>query len=261
MRERVPCPFDLDRLHTATGGIGDEPARRRARAQGDVRLGDGGRDAARLRVTLRTKPAREGVARPAEDASAGLSGPQQSERQRRGVQTHRSQPCDEIGHVRGVRDRGTWKWPTRRFRRIRARLAMHVVHRLGPVVVRRQRVVVDRPRGRDAVFVFDDVEILASKPIEHGAPELGVAADVVVGVGPERVTLLVEPLFSRSISQLAPHDGRVPVGGFTRNHAASFQDQDGRTRAGERASDGAAARATADDHDVEVLGHDRAGVP
>ena len=65
--------------------------------------------------------------------------------------------------------------------------AVHFVHRFGAIVVRRERVVIDRPRRRDAVDVLDGLEVFRPQPVHHRAPELGVAADAVVRVRPERL--------------------------------------------------------------------------
>ena len=60
--------------------------------------------------------------------------------------------------------------------------AADVVEALGAIVVRRERLVIDRPGRRDAVDVLDRLEVLAAQPVEHAAPELRVAADAVVRV-------------------------------------------------------------------------------
>ena len=134
----------------------------------------------------------------------GSPGSQQPERQRRRMQALRAQLLDDAPPCRRVRDRRIRKRPARRLGRIDAGLAVHVVQALGAVVVRRERVVVDRPRRRHAVDVLDRLEILAPQPVQHAAPELRVAADAVVRVRPELAAALVEPALGRPVAQVLP---------------------------------------------------------
>ena len=87
-----------------------------------------------------------------------------------------------------------------RVRRARRRLgrvlpagAVHLVEVLGLRVVRLELVVLDRPRGRDAVVVAELAEVLLAEPVERGAVELGRPADEVVDLRLERLAFLVVP--------------------------------------------------------------------
>jgi hypothetical protein len=83
--------------------------------------------------------------------------------------------------------------------------AVHLVQPLGPVVVGRQVGVGDGPGGGYPVDVLYGSEVPLPEPVEDGAVELGVPADVVVllrgelpavgGVGPPPavVVALVDP--------------------------------------------------------------------
>ena len=103
--------------------------------------------------------------------------------------------------------------------------ASHVIQPLGAVVVRRQRVVVDRPGRRHAVEVFDRLEVLAPQPIEHAAPELRVPADAVVRVGRELPPALVEPALRGAIAELFPDRLGIPVFLFLGNEVAALDDE------------------------------------
>ena len=220
--------LDLDGDDARAGGIREEPADERAGPQRDVGVRRRRIDAADLGVALRADPARERIARAAEHAAAGLARPADAERQMRRVQAESAQPLDDGGHARRVRHRRKRIRSVRRLRRIVADGAVHFVHRLGAVVVRRQRLVVDRPRRRDAVGVLEDAEILAAQPVEHAAPELRVAADAVVRVRRERLPFGVEPLLDGAIAQLAPHRFGAPVLRLARDAAAPFEHEDPR---------------------------------
>src|SRR3954452_9471667 len=63
--------------------------------------------------------------------------------------------------------------------------AVDLVELLGPVVVRGEVGVGDRPGGGDAVHVPDGAEVPLAEAVEDRAEELGVAADVVVLLGGE----------------------------------------------------------------------------
>ena len=113
-------------------------------------------DAADVGVALRVDLTRKRVARVAQDCSrpARPAAAVRAAAARDAAPASRS--CvDDRRHRRGVRNRRIGKRPARRLGRIDARLAVHVVEALGALVVRRQRVVVDRPRRRDAVDVLD----------------------------------------------------------------------------------------------------------
>src|SRR5262245_66623672 len=114
------------------------------------------------------------------------------------------QPLDDVGDDARVRYGFMRKRAVRRLGWIDARFAVHVIHPLRTVVIRRQRVVVDRPRRRHAVDVLDLAKVVAPEPVEYAAPELGVAADAVVRVGAKRSAGLVEPGLGRAVTQLLP---------------------------------------------------------
>ena len=98
------------------------------------------------------------------------------------------------------------------------------------------------------------LKILAPQAVEHAAPELRVAADVVVRVRPELVPALVEPALAGLIAQMLPDRLRTPVLVFLRDEVAALENQDARGAVRQRVGHGPAARAAADDDDVVAFG-------
>src|SRR5436190_501934 len=96
------------------------------------------------------------------------------------------------------------------------------------------------------------MKIFATKPVEHAAPELRVAADAIVRVRQELLTVAVDPAFGRPVAEMFPDLGRTPVLGFLRHEIATLDDEQPETGRSERVRHGAAAGAAADDDRVEV---------
>ena len=83
--------------------------------------------------------------------------------------------------------------------------------------------------------------------------ELRVAADVVLGVWPEALTLLVDPLVRGDVALPAEDLLGVPVLRLAREVAAALEQQDPLARRRQPVRQRAAARAGADDDHVVVL--------
>ena len=107
----------------------------------------------------------------------------------------------------------------RRLGRSSPALAVHLIQALRPSVVRRQRVVIDRPRRRQPIDVLGRLEVLAPQSIQHAAPELGVSADAVVGVRTELTAALVQPALLRPVPQILPDGLGIPVLGLLRDES------------------------------------------
>ena len=99
----------------------------------------------------------------------------------------------------------------------------------------------------------DRLEVLPPQPVQHAAPELGIAADVVVGVRHERLAALVEPLLGGSVAQVLPDRYGIPVLDLARHEVAALEQEQARPAVGKRIRERASARAAADDDDVETL--------
>src|SRR5215207_5490307 len=98
-------------------------------------------------------------------------------------------------------------------------------------------------------------EVALAEAEQHGAVDLGVAADVVVLLGVELATVLVDPQPRVAVPQLPPHDAGVPVVVLTGVPAAPLEQQDPLAGSGEGVGEGAAASAGTDHDDVVMLGH------
>ena len=98
------------------------------------------------------------------------------------------------------------------------------------------------------------LEILAAEPIEHAPPELRVAADAVVCVGPEFLAVGINPAFLGAIAQVLPDCLRTPVLLLLRDAVAALEHQDAGAAVCQRARHGSATGAAPDDDDV-VVGH------
>jgi hypothetical protein len=200
-------------------------------------------------------PADERVTGIAQDATVGFAEPKQAERQRRWMEALPAQPIHDFRHRRRVIDGFVRICATGRLGGIDTVLPTHLVKALGAIVVRRERVVVDRPGWRDAVAVLHRLEVLAPQPIQHAAPELGVSSNVVVGVGTEFAAALVEPLLLRLIAEILPDGGRIPVLVLLGHEITTLEDQDPSAAPRQRIRHRAAAGAAPDDDHVEVFGH------
>src|SRR5581483_360675 len=113
-----------------------------------------------------------------------------------------------------------------RLRRVRSPLAVHVVEPLRRGVVGLHVLVADRPGRRYPTPVLDLSEVLPAEPEERGPVELGVAADVVVGVRVKRPALAVTPDLPGLIPCLEVHGPRAPVRLLARHVASALQNED-----------------------------------
>ena len=213
-------------------------------------------DADHLGVALRVHQAREAVAGLAADAAALLRirfVEHDPERHVERAQPVRRQVVVQLLDARLVLH---GREPVRRARprlgRIDAALAVDLIEVLGLRVVRLELVVADRPRRRDAAVVANLAEVLLAQPEQRGAVELGVAADVVVGVRMERLAVLVLPHFLGVVLRLDVDRPRAPVVLLAADVVAALEQQDPLAGRGEVIGERAAARAGADDDHVVV---------
>src|SRR5262249_21597198 len=132
-------------------------------------------------------------------------------------------------------------------------LAVDVIELLGARVVGLHLVVADRPRRRHAPPVLHLTEVLAAKPEQRGAVELGVAADPVVRVRMEGLAVAVAPDLLRLILPREVDRPRAPVVRLAWHVVAALEEQDLLAGRGQRPRQRAAARARADDRDVVAL--------
>src|SRR5262249_55823478 len=98
-------------------------------------------------------------------------------------------------------------------------------------------------------------EVALAEAEEDRAVDLGVAADEVLRMRPERDAVLVVPALGRDVALLAEDLAGIPVLGLAREVAAAFEQQDALPRRREPVRQGAAAGSRADDDDVVVVAH------
>ena len=213
---------------------------------------DRGIDAARLRVALRTQPAREAVAGRAADARAALAAVD-AHRVRARVDPLFPQPRGELRDVglvlQGrVRKRGA----APRLGRVLAGGAVDAVHPLGLAVVGLEVRVAERPRRRNAVQVLDGSEVMLAESRQTRAVDLGVAADDVVHAGGERPAGAVEPLLGRLVPARREDRVRRPVLRLARQALPPLEHEHVDTAAGEGERGRAAPHAGADDDNVRT---------
>src|SRR5437868_12586757 len=101
------------------------------------------------------------------------------------MQALRPKLLNDGSHPFRVRDRRIRERTAWRFGGIDSCLTVDFVEPLGAFVIGLERFIVDRPCGRSAIEMLDRLKVLTAKPVQHAAPELRVAADVVVRVRPE----------------------------------------------------------------------------
>src|SRR5262249_1468933 len=105
---------------------------------------------------------------------------------------------------------------SRRLERILAGLPVHEGELLRLGVVRLAIVVRGAPLGGDAAVVADFAEVALAQAEEDGTVDLGVAADEVLRVWPERRAVLVVPELLRDVALLLEDLAGVPVLGLPR---------------------------------------------
>ena len=254
---------DVDGADAPAAGVGLQPADVGPAQQGDVRMRREHRvDADHLGVGLAVERAGEAVEGVAPDAGARahrqavLLVEQDAERQ-----VERPDAlCREavvqcldarfVGH-RIVRKRAV----RRRLDRILAALAVDVEEALGLGVVRLEDVVLQRPRGGDAVDVRHRVEVALAEAQEGGAVDLRVAADVVVQARVKGLAILAVPGLRRLVAAVHEDLARAPVGGLARQVVAALDDQDALATGRDPLRQRAAARPAADHDQVVVVSH------
>src|SRR6187402_2538260 len=109
------------------------------------------------------------------------------------MQSEPAKTLDDLRDGGRVRNRRERIRSPRRFGWIDSRLATHLIKLLRSLVVRLERLVVDRPRGRHAIDVLDRLKIFAAQPVQHAAPELGISPNAVVRVWLKFAAVPVEP--------------------------------------------------------------------
>src|SRR5712691_5549704 len=114
---------------------------------------------------------------------------------------------------------------SRRFGRILATLAVHMVLILGLGIVRFKVGVGDWPSRRNAAVVRDLPEVLLAQPEESRAIEFRVSADVIVGVRMKVLAFPVFPYFFGVVLPLQIDNSGVPVVLLPRHVVTAFKQK------------------------------------
>src|SRR5262249_38105037 len=144
------------------------------------------------------------ITRVAENAAPRLARTDEAERQRRGMESLCAQLVDNRRHFGGMRDRRMWIRSASRFGRIDSAFSVNLIQALGLIVVRLQRVVINRPARRQTAEMFHVLEVFSPKAEQDAPPELAVAADAVVDRRIELASLAVQPPLRGPVTPIFP---------------------------------------------------------
>ncbi len=158
--------------------------------------------------------------------------------------------ADNFEHAGSMRNGIAGKRAPWRLGRILSVSAAHVVQALGAIVERRQGLVVDRPGGRHTIDMLHCLEVFASQSEQRASPEFGVSADEVMGIGTKLASPGVHPALLRLVPAIFPDGVRAPVFLFLGNEVPALQNQEARTRIGQRMGERPAPCAASNDDDV-----------
>ena len=229
--------------------VRDQPRDRAAGAQGDIRMRQGLRDPHRFGIQLAGPgigigvPGRLSALQPLIQIHA--------QRQRGRMQAHPGQAPAQIGDGRFIGHRAEGIAPRmRRFCRVFAQLAAHLIHLFGALVEGLQRLIGQRPAGGCPLQMAQGSEIFAAVAQQHGPVEFRIAADIVVIAGVEGPTLSVQPGFRRAEMATLENGAVIAVCGRGAQMIAPLQDQDAPSGGGKGCRQRRPAHARADDQDV-----------
>src|SRR5690349_18180280 len=134
---------------------------------------------------------------------------------------------------------------------------MHLIQIFGLRVVGLEIVIADRPGRRESAVVAQFAEIFFAQAEQRGAVKLGVAADVVVGVGMQIFAVFIKPGFFGVVVGVHVHELRIPVRLFARNVVATLENENPLSRRSQVIGEGSTTRAGSDnDYVVAIVGHD-----
>src|SRR5262249_31451622 len=143
-----------------------------------------------------------------------------------------------------------------RFGGILPAITVYLIEVLSLRVVRFQVVIADRPSRRYSAVVTQSAEVLFAQAEQRCPIELGIAADVIVGVRMKFLAVFVEPGFFGVVMRVYVYDLRVPVCLLAGDVVAALQNQDPFPRRRQVVSERPAAGAGSnDDYVVSVVIH------
>ena len=247
------------RSHRRARSVRLQPLHLGVDQEGDVGPVQHGPDRDDLSVRLGMDQAREAVAGVA--ANAGAERPvslvqQDPARRVERTVTGGGQRVGDLLDPRRVRDGGPRVLPGPvALGEILAVRAAYLVEPFGLGVPRLEVVVAQRPGRGQPVDVLDLAEVRRAQPVQRRAVHFGRPAHEVVHLRLERPAVGVVPRIGRDVPVVDEDRLRVPVGQFTDQEVAAFQEQDLLTGLREHVGQRPAAGPGAHDDDVIVIGH------
>src|SRR5215813_9388185 len=132
-------------------------------------------------------------------------------------------------------------------------IAVHLVEMFRFCVIRLQLVVADRPRRRDATMVTNFAEVLFAQAKERRTVEFSIAADVIVRVRMQLLTVRVAPGFLGVVLSFKVDRARAPVVLLAWHVITTFEQENFLAGRRESVCQGPAACACADDDYVVMI--------
>src|ERR1700730_10964927 len=142
----------------------------------------------------------------------------------------------------------------RRFGRVLASHSAHLKQLFGAAVPRLKHFIPKRPRGRDAIPVFERREVPFSVADQHGAVELRVTANVVVVPWIKAPPVRVKPSLDRTKDTALEDRPRVARRGMRAEMEATLKNRDARAAAGKAVGDSGPADPGANDRHINCVG-------
>src|SRR6266540_2354156 len=258
-RELLTVALDMNHGYFTTGWTRFKPGDKCVGHQRDVWIFQRRVHAANLRVGLGVDEARMAVAGAATDAGTlarVLLIEHHAERRVKRPQTMPGKVVAQLLDARLMADGRIWKRRTApRLGRIFTLRTVDEIKPFGLDVIRLQFIVGDWPRGRDAAVMTNLSKILFAQTEQRRAVKLGVAADVIICVRMQVLAVLVAPDFLRVVFALLVDRLGAPVVFLPRHVRAALNEQNSLTASGQPIRQRAAARAGANDDNIEVVSH------
>src|SRR5262245_36803397 len=141
-----------------------------------------------------------------------------------------------------------------RLRRIFTAIAVHLVEVLSFGVVRFQFVITNWPGRRDAAVMTKLAEVLFAQTKQRRAIKLGIAADVIVRMWMQLLTVRIAPSLFGVVLAFEVDGARAPIVLLAGHVIAAFEQQNLLAGWCEFVCQSAAARARPDDDYVVMIG-------
>src|SRR5579871_5549015 len=166
------------------------------------------------------------------------------------------EPIEQFLDSRLMSDGRTGIWLCRRrLGRVFPTQAVNAIEFFGSLVIRLERVVLQRPCGGNAVGMPDLIEVSLPEPQEDSAIDLAVAADKIMQPRMKGLAIRTVPSLLCLIARIYEYGLAVPILAFSRQIATALEEEDALPGLRQAPRHGAATRTGADnDHIVMFAG-------